>query len=172
MCLLCVTATLSEESSEIHATSSPPASSSPHGSVTNVGISIADGDRIPGSTGKAVTVQFTTATPLMAGQTVTVTLPHGYISGTIGAIGAKFASTTTGTHPQYIVTATAEIAPGAHTVILSGATIGGPMVANPMGVSVSTSTDLVSQFATTLLIVQALCPEYYLELEVLLKILA
>jgi len=72
---------------------------------------------------------------------VTITLPSGYISGTIGATGTNFATGTTGTAPQYIVATTADVAAGAITLTLTGATIGGPMAALNPGVQVSSTTD-------------------------------
>jgi hypothetical protein len=122
------------------------------GVVSNVGISITPAERIPALTGKSVTVSFTTATLLASGQSVTITLPTGYISGTIGAVGTNFATTTTGTAPVYIVTATADVAAGAITLTLTGATIGGPVAASSgstacgaASVAVSTTVDLAGR---------------------------
>jgi len=111
------------------------------GVVSNVAMSIAAADRIPALNSKAVTFTFTTATRLSTGQSVIITLPSNYITGTIAAAGTNFATTTTGTAPTYIVATTAEVLPGAITLTLTGATIGGPMPAMNPGVQVSSTTD-------------------------------
>jgi hypothetical protein len=67
------------------------------GVVSNVAINIAAADRIPALNAKAVTFTFTTATRLSTGQSVTITLPSNYITGTIAAVGTNFATATTGT---------------------------------------------------------------------------
>jgi len=70
-------------------------------------------------------------------------LPANYISGTILSTGVGFgtAAATSGTAPQYIVTATADVNAGAQTITLTGATIGGPVAGSATGVRVSSSTD-------------------------------
>jgi hypothetical protein len=74
-------------------------------------------------------------------QSVTITLPGNYISGTIAAAGSNFATATTCTAPTYIVATSADVAAGAITLTLTGATIGGPMPAMNPGVQVSSTTD-------------------------------
>jgi len=120
------------------------------GVVSNVGSTIAAAERFPLLTGKSVTVTFTTQSLLLSGQFVTITLPAGYISGTILSTGVNFgaAAATSGTAPQYIVTATADVAAGAQTITLTGATIGAPVAGSATGVQVSSSTDRVNNGAS------------------------
>ncbi len=95
-------------------------------------------------------MSFTTQTALANTNTITITLPTNYISGTIGVkVPTGFTATNTGTLPQVIFAASAAVAAGAYTVTLTGATIGGPVPAGSGSVacssgdtSVSTSTDL------------------------------
>jgi len=120
-----------------------------------VSINIAAIDRIPAATGKAVTVGFTTQSALVSGQTVTVSFPSSFLTGTIavtfaGAVNT-FATTTTavGTNKLTIAVGSAGAAATAYTITLTGATMPGPQPASTdvagceTRFGVETTTDMI-----------------------------
>jgi len=89
------------------------------GSVRNVAMSIAAVDRVPGATGRAVTVSFTTATPLVKDMKVTLKWPPGYLSG------ANIAVTYAGT-PQTFVPNAVPLTPQNDGVLITVDSAGAP----------------------------------------------
>jgi hypothetical protein len=122
--------------------------------VTGVSFTIADADRVPAATGKAVTVVFTIATALVATDTITVSYPSGFI-GTAAVTAAP--TTLTASTPgaaSLVLTVAADASFAADTsitVTLAGATMGGATAGSATGITVGptasaqgVSKDLVS----------------------------
>ena len=116
------------------------------GQVNGVSFAAA-ADPIPFSTGKSVTVGFTTQTFLTSGQLVSISFSPGFLTGVIGVTYAgaanTFATSTSAiTNGVTIAVGSAGAAPGSYILTLTGATFGGPMAGSASGVTVSTSTDM------------------------------
>jgi len=117
-------------------------------------MNIAVTDRIPLATNRPVTVSFTTATKLVNTQTVVITFPSGYLSGTIGVTFATpnvFGATAAVTATTVTLTVgSADAAAATYTVTLTGATMPGIMPAGcAASIWVSTTTDLRSVNSVT-----------------------
>jgi hypothetical protein len=122
------------------------ASGSLGGQVTGVSFTIAAADRVPGATGKSITFSFVAATALAIGQAVTLTYPSGFFEPwpNPSHVASFYASIGQMGVTSVVLTTTAVVVPGAHTVTVSGVTIGAPNAGSASGISVATSTDLVS----------------------------
>jgi hypothetical protein len=118
------------------------------GQVTGLVFSVATADRIPGATGKSVTVSFKTATSLENGNAVSITWPMQFLSG--GQMGvtsgsSNFATSTNSIPNGVAITTTSAIPAGAYTVTLTGVTMGiQSNRGSSFGVTVSTSKDFAS----------------------------
>jgi hypothetical protein len=113
------------------------------GQITGVSLAIPAADRVPAETRKELTVSFTTQTALANTNTVTITLPTSYISGTIGVkVPIGFTATNTGTLPVVVFAASATVNAGALVFTLTGAVIGAKVGAVANGIKVVTTNDL------------------------------
>jgi hypothetical protein len=108
-------------------------------------LNIAPPDRIPTSQSKTATLSFATQTQLASGQLIVISWPANYLSGSIGvqyATASVFATTASVSSGQAFIAvgSAGPLMPGSYTVTLTGATIGGPIVASAStGIFVSTT---------------------------------
>jgi len=112
------------------------------GIVTGGALTIATADRITTITNRRIVVAFTTATLVPSGGFITILLPAGFVTVlTTGAVGSSLAANQALVGNNIVLTATADIAAGAKSVIICGATLGLTPVDNTFGVSVTTNRD-------------------------------
>lgn len=124
------------------------------GRITAVSLTIAAADRIPFATSKVVTVSFVCSTALLPTMQVTIAWPPGYIAAVLGGVVSNaFTGTVSalgGGNGAIISVGSNAVVAGAHTVTLTGVTLGGPTAAPCGGLWVQSSADARSTISTAL----------------------